>query len=91
MPKLSLFKRYFDLLKLITFVSSYYATLRQMIKVPIIEPMKTFTIYSVPKAFPPIPVRYYTFHKLVTKLGKVVEFLNTKHPGLLDQTLKIYI
>jgi hypothetical protein len=94
MPKLPLFKRYFDLLKLITFASSYFATLKKMFKIPIFEAIhdkKTLTeIYRVPKAFPPIPVRYYTFHKLTIKLGDLLKSMNTAFPNQIDKILLDY-
>ena len=94
MPKLPIFKKYFDLLKLITFASSYFATLKKMFKIPVFEVMhdknafKTF--YKVPKAFPPIPVRYYSFHKLNIKIGDLIKSINLSFPNQLDNILSLY-
>jgi hypothetical protein len=95
MPKLSIFKRYFDLLKLISFASSYYTTLKQMCKIPVFEYLQKANLqkteYNVPKLFPPIPVRYYSFHKLMIKLGDIVKLVNERLPNTLDKKLAAYV
>lgn len=42
-----------------------------MMKVPLLDNVKKVN-YSVPKGFPPIPVRYYTFHKIVIPFGSLI-------------------
>jgi hypothetical protein len=37
MPTLPFCKKYFDMLKVITFLSSYYKTLREMMKIPYLD------------------------------------------------------
>ena len=39
MPKLDICKKYFEMLKVITFISSYYTTLKKMMKIPCLEPI----------------------------------------------------
>lgn len=72
MPKLEFCRKYFELLKVITFVCSYYKTLREMMKVPYLDNVKKVS-YHVPKSFPPIPVRYYTFHKIAIPIGSLIK------------------
>lgn len=88
MPTLPFCRKYFEMLKVITFLTSYYKTLREMMKIPILEQVD-LPKNKVPKAFPPIPVRYYTFHKLSITVEEVLkqielESIKNKCPDLLD-------
>jgi hypothetical protein len=72
MPTLPFCQKYFEMLKVITFLTSYFKTLREMMKIPILDQIN-LPRNKIPKAFPPIPVRYYSFHKLTITVEDVLK------------------
>lgn len=95
MPRLKLFSKYFEMLKTLTFLTSYFKTMQKCGLAPSLPQLETVN-NIVPKAFPPIPVRYFTFHKLnITVdayLKKLIELMKVSaQPKELLNATKIYI
>ncbi len=76
-PKLPFCKDFFQLLGVINFYSYMYATLEKMGKIPDLAPEPPIEHFQVPKAFPPIPVRYYRTVDLQISLADVLTRLQS--------------
>jgi len=72
LPQLPFCRDFFDLLGVINFYCYFYSTLEKMGKIPVLEAIAPERAYHVPKAFPPIPVRYYRRHDLKINLQEVL-------------------
>lgn len=58
MAKLPLFRPYFSMLKLVSFFSAYFATLKQYRKVPVLPTLMTHGSQVCPSLFPFLPVAH---------------------------------
>lgn len=77
LPKLPFCRDFFRLLGNMNFFCYFYATLNHMGKRPVLEPVPPVHNYPSPKAFPPIPVRYYRRYSLHITFGNVIRQMQT--------------
>lgn len=71
MPQMPFCRDYFQLLGVINSLCYTYASFEQMGKVPVLEQTTPIEPHSVPKAFPPIPVRYFRTYAMPITFGDV--------------------
>lgn len=79
MPKLPFLRDYFQMLGIMSFFSYYFTTLKNMGKAPVLPPSSAVKEYKVPKAFPPIPVRYYKHQPVNINFKTIFDRLLSKN------------
>ncbi|MGE3920114.1 MAG: ankyrin repeat domain-containing protein [Gammaproteobacteria bacterium] len=73
MPMLPICRDYFQMLHVICFSAYYFKTMKNLGKMPVFEKTPIAHPANSPKAFPPVPVRYYKFFPIKITLRNVVE------------------
>lgn len=89
MPKLPFCQDFFRLLGVMNTFSYFYATLNKMGKQPDLPPLTSTMQVSVPKAFPPIPVRYFETKPIDLRFKQVLQAIQTNlgSESALDELL----
>ncbi|RYW88246.1 hypothetical protein D7219_12480 [Legionella pneumophila] len=89
MPKLPFCQDFFRLLGVMNTFSYFYATLDKMGKQPDLPPLTSTMQVSVPKAFPPIPVRYFETKPIDLRFKQVLQAIqgNLGSESALDELL----
>jgi len=87
MPKMPLFKEYFELLGMMNSYCYALATWEQMGKMPVFAQTPAQDSYTVPKAFPPLPIRYFETYPLNTTVGAIFKGLSPSDIEALDKVL----
>ena len=77
LPKMPFCRDFFRLLGVMNLFCYFYATLNQMGKRPVLEPLPPVHNYPSPKAYPPIPVRYFRRYSLIVTFGAVIRQMHT--------------
>lgn len=94
MPKMPIFKEYFQMLSVITFCAYYLKSLKMVGRIPNFKEVPVVHSFAFPKVLPPVPVRFYTFHKINLTLKSFIQECRTEESkssfcGLkLDKILK---
>eukprot|EP00731_Ephydatia_muelleri_P000599 Em0001g599a len=94
MPKVPIFEEYFQKLGVISFCVYYLNTMKMAGRIPRFREVTNVCSVVFPKVLPPVPVRYYIFHKLNLTLKafiqecRVEEDKSTFQEVKLDQMLK---
>ncbi len=91
MPRLPLFRDYFEMLKIIAQICYYYTTLKSMGKKPILPQIENVPAIETPKSYPPVPVRQYNYPKIQLSVKTIVEYFQAKaganQTNLLDKVM----
>ena len=87
MPKVPIFKEYFQMLGVISFCSCYLNSMKLAGQIPSFREASSVHNVAFPKVLPPIPVRYYTFHKINLSLKVFIQECQAQGVGL-DRILK---
>lgn len=89
LPQMPFCRDYFQLLGVINSLCYAYTTFEKMGKEPIISDLTKPQPYFIPKAFPPIPVRYFRTYPIKTSFGEILSaFINTpQDTQLFDQAV----
>lgn len=88
MPKLPLFREYFQMLGVINFFCYYLTTLKDMGKSPELTNTSLSTTSAFPKVMPPIPVRHYKYQPFQLTIGDVLKAFETQEHAQLNQFLR---
>lgn len=72
MPQLPFFKDYFQLLGIINTFCYANVTFEKMGKAPLTDEVTETKMYAVPKAFPPLPVRYFHTYPVNMSLKQLI-------------------
>ena len=84
LPKLPLGRDYFEMLGVINLPCYYYHILKITGKEPVVGDVANANHSSSPKMLPPLPVRYFQKHKIAVTAKDLIDQLNAKAPGKLD-------
>ncbi len=87
MPKLALFRKYFQMLGLINFLCYYLTTLKSMGKSIALHNVPKNHSSTFPNVLPPIPARYYHTRPMTITLGELVKCLSALELSELTQWL----
>jgi hypothetical protein len=87
MPKMPLFKDYFELLGIMNSFCYALTTWEQMGKMPVFAQDTAQDAYTVPKAFPPLPIRYFETHALNTTIAAIFKNLSPADIADFDKIL----
>jgi ankyrin repeat protein len=80
MPKIPMFREYFNMYLLMTGMSSYYTTLKSMGIPPDFEAVTKAERVITPKLFPHHPLHYYAPHKMHLSLKTLIEHFEAQLP-----------
>ena len=91
MPKIPIFTEYFHMLGVISFCAYYLNTMKLAGRIPSFREAPSVVSFVLPKILPPVPVRYYTFHKINITVKAFIQECRAEEGKLgvkLDQILK---
>ena len=73
MPKIPMFMEYFHMLGVISFCAYYLNTMKLAGRIPSFREAPSVVSFVLPKVLPPVPVRYYIFHKINLTLKAFIQ------------------
>jgi len=85
MPQIPLFTEYFKMLGIINFFCYYFHTLKANGQYPVLPAKTPAYNQQCPKLFPPLPVRYFLYHRLKITYANIIENLSKEHRDQFDR------